>query len=133
VTSALGGASRHAVRRLRNVQLIQLAASATSPAETKWLKRTLGRKSPLVRIVLGSGVCGSVGGAPVRILVQRYAVRLAISGGQGSIRTCAGSDPARSVARPTRGFVYVTVDVGGVLVRSVAPSGKTIDRARVPG
>jgi hypothetical protein len=52
-------------------------------------------------------------------------------GGAGGISTCAGADPARNVTRATRGFVYVTVDVGGVVVRAVDVSGKTIDRARV--
>ena len=134
LTLALGSVSRHSVRRLRSVQLIALGPHPAAAAETNWLKRTLARKTALVRIVLAPTapyLCGSAGSAAVRSLIQRYGVRLVINGGPGGIRTCAGSDPSRKLARDTRGFVYVTVDVGGVLIRVVDVSGKTVDRVRL--
>jgi hypothetical protein len=133
----VGGASGHYVRRLRGVQLIVLGSHGVTPGETNWLKRTLARKTALVRIVVVRDppvVCGGASAAARRWgpLFQRSGVRLVISGGgAGGISTCAGADPARNVTRATRGFVYVTVDVGGVVVRAVDVSGKTIDRARV--
>jgi hypothetical protein len=134
----VSGASGHYVRRLRSVQLIVLGSHGVTPAETNWLTRTLAHKTALVRIVVVRDppvLCGSGASAAVRRwgpLFQRYGVRLVISGGgAGGIGTCAGADAARNVTGTTRGFVYVTVDVGGVVVRAVDASGKTIARARV--
>ena len=133
LTLALGGGQGHYVRRLHDVELIVLPSPA-GVAATKWLRRTLAHKTALVRVVVARGtpfVCGAAERAAVRKLIERYSVRLVISGGSGGIRTCPGSDLLRKAARQTRGFVYVTIDVGGVLVRSLDASGKMLDRVRV--
>jgi hypothetical protein len=130
-TVTLGPAGAHSVARVRSVQLIVLASNPGTPSELRWLKQALVHKSTLPRIVVGRGspyLCGGGNGAIVK-LIRRAAARLVISGGPAGIRTCAGS--GRTAARPTRAFVYVTVDVGGVLVRAVDASGKVTDKARV--
>lgn len=132
-TVSLGATGAHSVARVRSVQLIVLASNPGAPSEMRWLRRTLARKSALVRIVIGRGspyLCGS-GNSSVGKVIQRYTARLVISAGPSGIRTCAGSNPATMAARPTHGFVYVTADVGGVLVRTVDASGKVTDRARI--
>ena len=55
-------------------------------------------------------------------------------GGRGSTRSArARRLPARVAARVGHGFVHVTVDAGGLLVRIVDLVGKTIDRFEVTG
>jgi acid phosphatase len=102
---------------------------------------------------------GSSGDARVRALwvplFQRYGVRLVLSGhernyqrflaggvtyvvqGAGAAarpstpRACPSSSPARQAAKAARGYLYVTVDAGGVVVRVVDLSGVLLDRFRV--
>jgi hypothetical protein len=151
-------------RRVGQVQVIVLDATSVSAAQTRWLKRALSRTSSLFRVVVLHDppfACGgSLGNAAVRKswvpLIERYGVRLVLSGGEhnyqrfeaarttyvvdggagsaplSQLRSCPASYPPRSAARASRGFLYFTVDAGGVLLRAVDNSGKTIDRFRLP-
>jgi hypothetical protein len=155
--------SRYYARRVRSVQLIVLDSTAVTGAQTRWLRRTLTRRTSLFRVVVLHDppfACGSsLGDAAVRKqwvpLFQRYGVRLVLSGrdrnyqrfesgavtyvvhgGGGSaalsgLRSCPPSYPPRRMGKLSRGFVYFTVDAGGVLVRVLDLSGRTVDRFRL--
>ncbi|HEY1367419.1 MAG TPA: choice-of-anchor Q domain-containing protein [Gaiellaceae bacterium] len=152
------------VRRIGSVEVVVVDSSSVTPAQTRWLRRTLARKTKLFRVVALDDppyACdGSyTGDAQVRAqwapLFQRYGVRLVISGhapnyqrfqsgrvtyivhgaGAGPVsapRACPAGYPQRGAASASHGFVYFTVDAGGVLVRSVGLSGKVIDLFRLP-
>lgn len=160
----LGMPAAYYARRVRSVQLIVLDSNAVTTAQTRWLRRTLARRSSLFRVVVLHDppfACGgTLGDTAVRKrwvpLFERYGVRLVLSagdrnyqrfeagrvtylvhGGAGSgplspLRSCPRSYPTRSSAKLSHGFLYFTVDAGGVLVRAVDLAGRTIDRFRVP-
>jgi calcineurin-like phosphoesterase family protein len=149
-------------RRVGGVQLVVLDSTSVTGGQTRWLRRTLSRSTNLVRIVVVHDppfACGSsLGDAAVRKqwapLFERYGVRLVLSAGDHTyqrfaagrvtyvvhgaaasvsrLRSCPGSYPNRGAASASRGFVYVTADAGGVLLRAVDLTGKVVDRLRVP-
>jgi acid phosphatase len=76
------------VRRVKDVELIVLDSNAITPAQTRWLTRTLARRSGFRRIVTFHHppyTCGGhLGSATVRKawvpLFERYGIRLVLSG-----------------------------------------------------
>ena len=150
------------VKRVGDVELLVLDSTAVTPAQTRWLRRTLARKTPRFRIAVVSHppfACGAtLGSAAVRTqwvpLLERYGVGLVLSGNDRSYqrfaragvtyvvqpgasaqmsapRSCPSSYPTRVAGKAARGFVYVTVDAAGVLVRVLGVNGATVDRFRI--
>ena len=84
----LGMPASYYVRRVDDVELIVLDSNAVTNAQTRWLTRTLARRSALRRIVAFHHppyTCGGhLGSAAVRRswvpLFERYGVRLVLSG-----------------------------------------------------
>jgi len=68
---------------------------------------------------------------------ERDGVTYVVHGGGGAglytLRPCPAGYPQRVAARAGHGFVHVTVEAGGLLVRIVDLAGKTIDRFEVTG
>ena len=68
---------------------------------------------------------------------ERDGVTYVVNGGGGGglyrLRPCPSSYPRRTAARAGHGFVHVSVDAGGFLVRIVALDGSIIDRFEVTG
>jgi hypothetical protein len=66
--------------------------------------------------------------------VQR-GVTYVVHGGGGarlySLRRCPSSYPARVAARVGHGFLYVTVEQDGFVVRAVRLDGRILDEVRV--
>jgi 3',5'-cyclic AMP phosphodiesterase CpdA len=152
------------VRRVNDVEVVVLDSTAVATAQTRWLERTLARRSGFRRIVVlhhPPFTCGGyLGSAAVRRrwvpLFERYGVKLVLSGhdhnyqrfapvrgvtyvvhgGGGAsrlykLRPCPTSYPRRTGARVGSGFLHVSVEADGFIVRAVDLAGKTIDRFRV--
>ena len=150
------------VRRISEVELIVLDSTAITPAQTRWLERTLAARSGFRRIVVfhhPPWTCGGhLGSAAVQRawvpLFERYGVRLVlnghdhnyqrfvrrgvtyvVNGGGGArlyaLRRCPRGYPQRVAARSTYGFLHVSVEADGFLVRALGLDGRTIDTVRV--
>lgn len=149
------------VRRVEDVEVIVLDSTAITSAQTAWLRRTLAQRSGFRRIAVfhhPAYTCGTYRGHPAVQrswvpLLERYGVRLVLSGhdhnyqrferngvtyvvhGGGAatypVRSCPRTYPPRPAARAVRGFVHVTVEPDGFLVRIVDYAGRTVDAFRV--
>jgi 3',5'-cyclic AMP phosphodiesterase CpdA len=150
------------VRRVNELEVIVLDSTAVTPAQTRWLERTLAARTGFRRVVAFHHppyTCGGhLGSAAVQRawvpLFERYGVRLVLSGhdhnyqrfsrrgvtyvvngGGGArlypLRRCPRSYPRRLAARSAHGFLHVTVEAAGFVVRAVGLDGRTIDTVRV--
>jgi acid phosphatase len=152
---------RYYVRRVNEVEVIVLDSTAVTTAQTRWLRRTLAQRTGFRRIAVFHHppyTCGTyLGHAAVQRswvpLFERYGVRLVLNGhdhnyqrfirngvtyvvhgggaGLRPVRRCPHSYPLRPAFRAVRGFVHVTVEETGFLVRIVDYGGRAIDRFRV--
>ncbi len=157
----LGMPGPNYVRRVNEVEVIVLDSNAVTPAQTRWLRRTLARRTGLRRIAVFHHppyTCGTYLGHPAVQrswvpLFERYGVHLVLNGhdhnyqrfvtrgvtyvvhgggaGLRPVKRCPRSYPPRPGFGTVRGFVHLTVERTGFLVRIVDYLGRTVDRFRV--
>jgi hypothetical protein len=157
--AGLHGSAAHTLRRARDVEVLSVDAAVT-PAQTAWLRRALARPTTVPRVVVlrhgPLGCATDAASAAVRSawlpLFERSRVRLVLSAdeagyqrfGRGRVTTVvagsAGDVPARSrcaagpqrrASKAERVFLYLTAEPGGIAVKAVSLSGKTVDSFRV--